>query len=210
MLLMLISELWLTMVSMMPASSCDVTFLRRSHASTSPQRGHSRACSFALVLRQQPGQSGHVISRRYRAPGFPAGCKCNAPNADLQVVLVLVASPLVGAIRAAQAAHTRVRAPGCMYLKKGLQHALVPRDFPSKGVGSGMIRPDWGGYAGVRCTMQWLGGCTLGAPVVEALRVDVQRGRRHRNGFTVAVCLRGWTLLCTHAMKRAHCECTAA
>ncbi len=32
MLFMLISELWLTMVSMMPASSCDVTFLHHLHA----------------------------------------------------------------------------------------------------------------------------------------------------------------------------------
>ena len=32
MLLMLISELWLTIVSMMPASSCDVTFLQQTHA----------------------------------------------------------------------------------------------------------------------------------------------------------------------------------
>ena len=32
MLLMLISALWLTTASMMPASSCDVTFLHHMHA----------------------------------------------------------------------------------------------------------------------------------------------------------------------------------
>lgn len=76
MLLMLISELWLTIVSMMPASSCDITFLQQTHANyrvstvtAEPAALHSLQLPARPMQGQKPRLSNikQRVTKRYAA-----------------------------------------------------------------------------------------------------------------------------------------------